>query len=67
MRALDRYEFSIVNGRLILGSAYSVAKVEGTGKDAQINKYRLHGPGQHVDGPRVLALPDPAAALMVTG
>jgi Rieske Fe-S protein len=51
VRALDRYTYSIVNGHLVLGSAYSVAKVEGTGKDAQIKKTRLHNPGQHVDGP----------------
>ena len=50
VRALDRYTYSIVQGRLVLGSAYSVAKVKGTGKDAQIKKSRLHNPGQHVDG-----------------
>jgi Rieske Fe-S protein len=50
VRALDRYAFSIVQGNLVLGSAYSVAKVKGTGKDAQIKKASLHNPGQHVDG-----------------
>ncbi|MGE5274371.1 MAG: ubiquinol-cytochrome c reductase iron-sulfur subunit [Verrucomicrobiota bacterium] len=50
VRALDRYAYSIVQGRLVLGSAYSVAKVKGTGKDAQIKKSSLHNPGQHVDG-----------------
>ncbi|HZO61544.1 MAG TPA: Rieske 2Fe-2S domain-containing protein, partial [Gaiellaceae bacterium] len=50
VRALDRYTYSIVNGRLVLGSAYSVAKVVGTGKDARIRKTPLHNPGQHVDG-----------------
>ena len=40
VRALDRYTYSIVNGHLVLGSAYSVDKVKGTGKDAQIKKTR---------------------------
>jgi Rieske Fe-S protein len=50
VRALDRYEYAIVNARLILGKPYSVSKVEGEGKDAEIHKYKLAGPGQHVDG-----------------
>ncbi len=50
VRALDRYVYSIVNGRLVLGTTYSVAKVYGAGKDARIKKYRLAGPGQHIDG-----------------
>jgi Rieske Fe-S protein len=50
VRALDRYEFEVRNGRLILGQPYSVAKVDGEGKDARIHKYKLAGPGQHVDG-----------------
>ena len=33
--------YSIVDGHLILGSAFSVAKVEGTGEDARIKKYAL--------------------------
>jgi quinol---cytochrome c reductase iron-sulfur subunit, bacillus type len=49
-RGLDRYEFSIRNGRLILGNTYSVAKVEGSGKSARIKRYELAGPGQHVEG-----------------
>jgi menaquinol-cytochrome c reductase iron-sulfur subunit len=51
VRGLDRYEFDIVDGRLVLGDLYSVAKVEGAGKAAKIEKAELHGPGQHVDGP----------------
>ena len=51
VRGLDRYEFDIVNGRLILGDLYSVVKVEGSGKSAKIEKVELHGPGQHADGP----------------
>ena len=51
VRGLDRYEFDIVDGRLVLGDLYSVAKVEGAGKAARIEKAELQGPGQHVDGP----------------
>jgi Rieske Fe-S protein len=50
VRALDRYEYEVRNGRLILGNPYSVTKVKGEGKNAQIHKYKLAGPGQHVDG-----------------
>ena len=50
VRGLDRYDFKIVNGRLILLSMYSVSTVEGTGAQAKIHKYKLAGPGQHVDG-----------------
>jgi len=59
VRALDRYSFSIVQGNLVLGAAYSVAKVKGTGKDAQIKKASLHNPGQHVDGPEFWLWPIP--------
>jgi len=51
VRGLDRYDFAVVNGRLVLGNLYSVAKVDGAGKTAKIHKVELHGPGQHVDGP----------------
>jgi menaquinol-cytochrome c reductase iron-sulfur subunit len=51
VRGLDRYEFDIVDGRLVLGDLYSVAKVEGSGNAARIEKAELQGPGQHVDGP----------------
>jgi Rieske Fe-S protein len=59
VRALDRYTYSIVGGHLVLGSAFSVAKVEGTGKDAKIKKTRLQFPGQHVDGPEFWLWPIP--------
>jgi menaquinol-cytochrome c reductase iron-sulfur subunit len=59
VRALDRYTYSIVSGHLVLGSAYSVAKVNGTGKDAKIKKSSLHNPGQHVDGPEFWLWPIP--------
>jgi Rieske Fe-S protein len=50
VRGLDRYEFSIKNGHLILGRNYSVSHVDGSGAQALIHKYDLTGPGQHVDG-----------------
>jgi Rieske Fe-S protein len=50
VRALDRYSFEVLNGRLVLGKPYSVAKVVGEGKDAKIYAYKLAGPGQHVNG-----------------
>ena len=50
VRGLDRYEFSIRNRRLFLGKTYSVSKVEGEGANAEIHRYNLAGPGQHVDG-----------------
>jgi Rieske Fe-S protein len=59
VRGLDRYEYSVKNGRLILGSAYSVDYVKGTGKDARIKKYPLHNPGQHVAGPEFWLYPIP--------
>lgn len=49
-RALDRYEFSIDNGRLQLGNTFSVSHVEGTGAQARIHRFGLEGPGQPVDG-----------------
>jgi Rieske Fe-S protein len=50
VRALDRYEYSIIDGSLWLGNPYSVAEVEGEGADAVIVKYRAADPGVHVDG-----------------
>jgi hypothetical protein len=50
VRALDRYDFEINNGRLTLLSTYSVSHVDGTGAQAKIHKYKLAGPGEHVDG-----------------
>jgi quinol---cytochrome c reductase iron-sulfur subunit, bacillus type len=51
VRALDRYDFEINHGRLVLLSTYSVSHVVGTGAQAKIYKYKSYGPGQHVDGP----------------
>jgi menaquinol-cytochrome c reductase iron-sulfur subunit len=50
VRSLDRYEFAIRNGNLFVGKTYSVGDVAGKGKDARIKKYKLAGPGEHVDG-----------------
>ena len=50
VRSLDRYEFSIVNGNLVLGRLFSVGNVEGTGAKARIAKYYKAYPGVHVDG-----------------
>jgi quinol---cytochrome c reductase iron-sulfur subunit, bacillus type len=57
VRALDRYEYEIRNGRVFLVGTYSVGKVEGEGKDARITKYALMNPGLHVDGPEQLLYP----------
>jgi menaquinol-cytochrome c reductase iron-sulfur subunit len=57
VRGLDRYEFSVRNGRLILGKTYSVASVSGTGAQAKIHRYELAGPGQHIDGPEAWLYP----------
>ena len=51
VRALDRYEYEIKDGRLVLGKMYSVAKVKGQAADAKIVRVPLAGPGEHVDGP----------------
>jgi len=57
VRGLDRYDFEIKNGRLVLLSLYSVSKVDGTGAQAKIHKYKLAGPGEHVDGVEQILYP----------
>lgn len=57
VRALDRAEFSIRDGKLYLGRFYSVAKVEGAGARARIQKYGRQVPGVHVDGPSAWLYP----------
>jgi Rieske Fe-S protein len=49
-RALDRYQFSIRNGHLMLGQLYSVSHVDGAGAQARIHAYRLLGAGQPATG-----------------
>ena len=56
-RALDRYEFSIRNGRLVLGTLYSVSRVKGTGAQALIPKFALKGDGEPATGPESLLYP----------
>jgi quinol---cytochrome c reductase iron-sulfur subunit, bacillus type len=50
VRSMDRYTFSIKNGRLVLGELYAVGNVSGTGATAQISRYPWSVPGTHVDG-----------------
>ena len=57
VRALDRSEFSIIDGNLWLGNIYAVGEVEGTGANARIYKYGRTSPGVHVDGPEAWLYP----------
>ena len=50
VRSMDRFEYSIKNGRLVLGSIYAVGSVTGNGASATISKYPWSTPGTHVDG-----------------
>ena len=50
VRSLDRYTYSIKNGRLVLDELYAVGNVSGTGATAQISRYPWSTPGTHVDG-----------------
>jgi quinol---cytochrome c reductase iron-sulfur subunit, bacillus type len=60
VRALDRYQFLIRDGNLVLATPYSVSKVTGKGADAMIEAYKLADPGQHVDGPEQIFYPPKA-------
>jgi Rieske Fe-S protein len=50
VRALDRYSFSIRNGHLHLGHAFSVSHVDGVGASAKIHKWTQAFPGEPVSG-----------------
>ena len=50
VRSMDRYTFSIKNGRLVLGELYAVGNVTGTGANEAISRYPWSVPGTHVDG-----------------
>ncbi len=50
VRSLDRYSFSIEDGRLVLGELFAVGNVSGTGATATISRYPWSVPGTHVDG-----------------
>jgi Rieske Fe-S protein len=56
-RALDRYRFSIRNGRVWLGSLYSVSRVDGTGAQARIHSVALKGDGEPATGPEAWLYP----------
>jgi Rieske Fe-S protein len=61
-RALDRYRFSIRNGRLRLGGLYSVDRVDGSGGRARIHAFPLKGAGEPATGPESLLYPvDPVS------
>lgn len=57
VRALDRFKYKIVDGRLVLADPYSVGHVDGEGAEARIHAYALADPGQHVDGPEQFFYP----------
>ena len=59
VRALDRYAFKIIDGRLILTTTYSVSDVEGEAAEAEIHRYTTVDPGVHVDGPEAVLYPLP--------
>jgi Rieske Fe-S protein len=59
VRALDRYGYKIVDGRLVLTSTFSVSEVEGEGAEAEIHRYTQVDPGVHVDGPEAILYPLP--------
>ena len=50
VRALDRYAFSIRNGHLYVGHAFSVSHVDGAGATAKIHKWTQAFPGEPVSG-----------------
>jgi cytochrome b6-f complex iron-sulfur subunit len=49
-RALDRYEFSVRKGRLVLGRLYSVSRVDGGGAEAKIHAFAYQFAGEPVTG-----------------
>ena len=57
VRALDRYDYLVKDGRIILTSQYSVSHVDASGAQAKIHKYKLVAPGEHVDGPEQIFYP----------
>ena len=61
-RALDRYQFSIRNGHLVLGRIFSVSRVDGTGAQALIHSYARKGAGEPASGPEAWLYPlDPSS------
>ena len=60
VRPLDRYAYSIRNGRLLLREAFSVGEVDNAGADAVLTRYPRSIPGVHVDGISRILYPLPA-------
>lgn len=50
VRSLDRYEFGIVEGNLVLGRLFAVGEIDGTRENAVMARYGQTAPGVHVDG-----------------
>jgi Rieske Fe-S protein len=50
-RALDRYAFSIRNGRLWLNGLFSASHVDGVGANARIHAFARRGAGEPASGP----------------
>jgi Rieske Fe-S protein len=59
VRALDRYEFVIRDGRLLLRATFSVGEVRNEGAEAVITRYPHAQPGVHVDGISRILYPIP--------
>ncbi len=58
VRALDRYEYSIIDGSLWLGKPYSVGHVDGEGAEATVFRFEdAADPGVHMDGPEQILYP----------
>ena len=66
VRALDRYEFLIKNGNLLLGTTYSVGKVDRRRRERADHALQAHRPRPARRRPGVALLPDPAAPVMAT-
>ena len=56
-RGLDRYAFSVRDGRLWLGGVYSVSRVEGAGSTARIRRFGRLGAGEPASGPESVLYP----------
>jgi len=50
VRSMDRLQFSIKHGNLVLGERFSVGDIQGDGKNAKMTAYGAATPGVHVDG-----------------
>ena len=57
VRALDRYDFGSRTATSFCAACTRVSHVDGTGAQAKIHKYKLVGPGEHVDGIEQVSIP----------